>query len=568
MKVKLPKDIVGVKFPKICTIEMNDFDIELFLPSLFFTILAQGRGKAKQTNDPTAIQKFIDLLAHHEALEGFDDVEGRRVLERLVRTTLITTGGVGRSSIGTNEQITSVVPYTLLAHKAGFPTKGRQRSVDTFVYQALRERIGADDALRDFVKRVFGKGIVVGSIPDLGGDYDRKTQLDILSRLSIAFLDGFEKTRPGVSREKNVQSPCPVLVKELATDIYRYLFEFYDSMPTQAFTHHLLILINFELFCYTLKLVQAINELVQNPEKLPAAMNNTLSISSPQIYIDFTGSPTGYSLDMARSCVRRDVETYQQFLTSNLLLRQLDMYVEKLKRNPRYNASIERKLQSLFSVGEYFQALLQLCDDPIIGMSIDAVADFDEDRIRKENIQEGEGSDKGALHWLDTLVNGAEGSVERVVSLLVEGQREEAIVHYFRWYWGVGGLKKPNGVLRGNFNRKSWRYAPTNDLLAVLVQLAAARHMPTGIQEEEGREVQPIRLQAFLQFLEERFGILVDRPPAQFEGAEYAAAARDNLRAMLRRLRQMGIFHDLSDDFTVQSLYPPYASKIAAKVEV
>ena len=66
-----------------------------------------------------------------------------------------------------------------------------------------------------------------------------------------------------------MQSPCPTLVQELATDIYRYLFEFYDSMPTQAFTHHLLILINFELFSYTLKLVQAINELVQNPEHLP-----------------------------------------------------------------------------------------------------------------------------------------------------------------------------------------------------------------------------------------------------------------------------------------------------------
>ena len=38
MKIKLPKDIVGVKFPRVSIIEMNDFDIDLFLPSLFFTI--------------------------------------------------------------------------------------------------------------------------------------------------------------------------------------------------------------------------------------------------------------------------------------------------------------------------------------------------------------------------------------------------------------------------------------------------------------------------------------------------------------------------------------------------
>lgn len=262
------------------------------------------------------------------------------------------------------------------------------------------------------------------------------------------------------------------------------------------------------------------------------------------------------------------VETYQHFLTSNLLLRQLDMYVEKLKRNSRYKATIEQKLQSSLSAGEYFQALLQLRDDPIIGLSIDAVADFDEDRIRKENIQEGEEEGADALQWLDATIDNTKGSVERVTDLLVEGQREEAIAHYFRWYWGVGGLKKTNGILRGNLvNRKSWRYAPTNDLLAVLVQLAAARQ-PLKTKREEGQVVPSIRLQEFLLFLEERFGIIVDRPPAQFEGAEYAAAAHDNLRAMLRRLRQMGIFHDLSDDFTVQRLYPPYASKLAEKVKV
>ena len=48
--------------------------------------------------------------------------------------------------------------------------------------------------------------------------------------------------------EKNIPSPCPALTKELATDLNRYLFAYYDTMPIQAFTDHLLILINFELF--------------------------------------------------------------------------------------------------------------------------------------------------------------------------------------------------------------------------------------------------------------------------------------------------------------------------------
>jgi hypothetical protein len=74
-------------------------------------------------------------------------------------------------------------------------------------------------------------------------------------------------------------------------------------------------------------------------------------------------------------------------------------------------------------------------------------------------------------------------------------------------------------------------------------------------------------LQAFLSFLEERFGIIIDHPPEPFEGADYSAAARDNLRAMLKRLRQMGIFRDLSDDFTVQRLHPPYSGELVAQAE-
>lgn len=571
MKIKLPKDMKGVKYPRIFTIEMNNFDIDLFLPSLFFTILSEGRGKARRANDPSAIAKYIDVLAQHSSLEGFNDAEGRKVLERLVRTTLITIGDVGRSARG--EQITSIVPYTLLAHKPGFPAEGsRHRGADTFIYQALRERLGADDMLRAFVKMVFGRGVIIGNLPMLGGEYDGQTELDTLTRLSIAFLDGFANTNPGIKRDKNFPSPCPALAGELATDLWRYLFAYYNLMPIQAFTQHVLTLINFELFNYTLKLVYAVNELVQNPENLPLAMRDSLEPSPPLLYLDFTEASSGYSQEMAKACVRRDIEAYQQFLSSNLLLRQLDHYIEDLRRNPRRKTVIEITLPSGVSGAQFLQGLLLLRDDPIIGPSIDAAASFDEDRIRQENTNEGDEDNPDALNWLDTIVGTTENDVERVVNLLIEGQRGNAIDHFIQWYWGVGGMKKSQGVLRGSANsRMSWRYAPTNDLLAVFVQLAAARSSMianTDRQDEGEQEGRQLRLQDFLQFLEERFGILVDRPPAPFTGAEYTAAAHDNLRAMLRRLRQMGIFRDLSDDFTVQRLHPPYAGKEMKRVEV
>src|SRR5260370_7061559 len=109
-------------------------------------------------------------------------------------------------------------------------------------------------------------------------------------------------------------------------------------MAIKAFSQHLLVLINFELFNYTLKLVNAVNNLVHHPERLPNAMLDKAEPSPPQLYLDFTESSGGYSQEMAKACVRRDIETYQQFLSSNFLLRPLDIYIQKLKRNPRYRS--------------------------------------------------------------------------------------------------------------------------------------------------------------------------------------------------------------------------------------
>lgn len=555
-------------FPSVLTLEMSGFDIDLFLPALFFAILAKGKGKARQVNDPKKIADFIDQLAHHPILQGFDSLEGRKVLERLVRTTLITTSKIGRAHTG--EQISSIIPYTLLSHKPGFPATGsRQRKADTFIYQALREcirsdnklRTISDNKLRTIMETAFGHGVEIGKDSDLGGAYDGETDLDTLTRLSIAFLDGFENTKPGLSREEDVPSSCPALFRELGTDILDYLSKFCTFMPTQAFTYHLLALINFELFNYTLKLVHAINALVRNPETLPEAMRDEPVPSSPQLYLDFTGASAGRSLEMAKACVRRDVEAYQQFLSSNLLLRQLDRYVEDLKRNQRRKVDIEKMLPSKASGAHYLQGLLLLQNNPNVQANFDASAQRDENRIIAENTSADGSDDTELLMWLDTVASTAETDVERVVNLLAEAQHDDIGRHFMPWYWGVGGMRQPHGVLTGHVpQRQSWRYAPSNDLLAVLVQVVAARL-------SKPNELQSIRLQEFLKFLENRFGILIDKPPTPFEGTEYAAAARDNLRAMLRRLRQMGIFRDLSDDFTVQRLHPPYVGEETIRVE-
>lgn len=564
MKIRLPKDLRGLAFPRLLTIELNSFDVDFLLPALFFRILASGKQRARVVNEPRQIANFIDKLSQHPALQGFDDAEGRRMLDRLVRTELITVGGVGRGHKG--EQILTVAPYTILTHKTGFPKESsRVRGVDTFLYKVLRDAIGSDEPLRQHFKDVFGRGVKVNAVPMLGGSYDGTTELDTLTRLAIAFLDGFEATHVGQRGVTLNEPACPDLARKMGKDLLRYVFIYANRMPSQALTYNFRALINLELFAYTLKLATATNALVHEPKELPPAMQEQALSSAPQIYIDFTAGADSLSKRMATECVRRDIESYQRYLSSSLLLRQLDSYVNALRRNAQRRAQIETALGDETAGPLYFQALLLLREHEDIWSEIEASARHDEDRIRQENRM---GDDEGTseeLDWLDDALVGVESDVDRVVALILNGQNVRNLANAFQWFRAAGGLTKPYGLLEGNLKgRQSWRYAPSNDLLAVLVQLAAVRieQKVSGGSHQQANDPQPIRLQDFLAFLSKRFGILVDRPPEPFEGAEYTAAARENLRAMLRRLRQMGIFDDLSDDFTVQSLTPPYAQVI------
>ncbi len=574
MKIIIPKEMRGVSFPKVLTVELNDFDIDRLLPALFLKVLGGGRMRGRNKNDPTKIHAYVDHLAEHPAVQGFDDSEGIRLLEKLVRTALITIGGVGRSR-QQGEQIMSIVPYTLLAYKPGFPRESsRHRNVDTFLYHTLRRVQGADEPLQTVFKRVFGKGITVGPMPELDARYDGTTELDTLSRLSAAFVDGFNPIGVVTAGKKDevtppVLSPCAELADQVARDLLGYLLTFYRRMPPQALTHYLLGLINLELFTYTLKTIYAINALVHHPDPLPPAMHSPYEPSPPHLYLDFTGKPGSLSQEMANECVRRDIEAYQHFLTSNLLLRQLDKYVEELLEAPELQDVLETVIPTKKEGATYLQGLLLLRDHSEIGRDLRSRAIQDETAIRKATIQElFEDSNKNgdakneASAFMNDVAGSAITSVDRVVAFLVEAQHQQVMKNYIGWYRSTGGLLKSHGLLAGNVKgRKSWRYAPRNDLLAVLVQLAVVRER----SKNQGTTPQQntIRLQDFLHFLEWRFGILVDRPPAPFHGADYAAAARENLQAMLRRLRQMGIFRDLSDDFTVQRLHAPYMNSVA-----
>ena len=105
-------------------------------------------------------------------------------------------------------------------------------------------------------------------------------------------------------------------------------------------------------------------------------------------------------------------------------------------------------------------------------------------------------------------------------------------------------------MLSGNTTgRRNWRYVISDELLPGVVQLAFAD--PWFVGRRSSRRLQ---LRDLLAYLEQCFGVIVDRPPGFLDSSTTRAAARENLTAFKRKLRQMGYFDELSDDFSAQYL--------------
>jgi hypothetical protein len=125
------------------------------------------------------------------------------------------------------------------------------------------------------------------------------------------------------------------------------------------------------------------------------------------------------------------------------------------------------------------------------------------------------------------------------------------------WFYSVSGFNRSYGIMSGNTRgaRRVARYTLSNELLSALVHVALADQ---GWDEGE-RRIPAVRLplQEFLRRIESRYGLLIDKPPASETSAEAVEAARHNLEAFKVRLRQIGVFENLSDDFDAQYLQRP-----------
>jgi hypothetical protein len=547
VSIPLPTPLRTYQYRPLTVFSLLDTDTDRVLPQLFEMCVKGGRSSRSRT-DASDFAGYRDAMLQRGFVRGFTTDRDLALLDGWLRSCVVDMGRSGRGKTG--EQMLAVAPLTLAAYRAGLPKeRTRHRGLDDVVYSLLLaelERQGADASgpgsararLRELVTRTVGRGLAIGPEPRWEPQLDDPERLDIGALLEFRFVEGFEMADAREIDATTSDSPLPGVAADLGAMLLAHLRAYGDRLPVPSLMSSFAALLALGAFTFSLRADAAARELLRNGER-PADMAPGLAPASPvELYCDFTGDLGSESDRMSRRCVERDLDRVR------LAFRDRMAFVVVEQALPRIPGEAERRAG--LSRADQLVHLASLRDH----RRVETYAMGRIDDIVAEATASGDATEP-ELEFLERVQAGDASEVDKLLDILEHVNQGRAIRNAVSWFWSAGGLEKPYGVLRGSArSRRSWRYAPTDELLTAL--LLAVFVEPDGVTT---RPTMPLR--EVLDALRHRFGILVDRPPAFLDGAEARAAASANLDAFTLRLQLLGCFDSLSDDFSVQVVRHP-----------
>ncbi len=535
MAIRLPKRFRGYGCPVLFDVELNDFDLEAALQGLFFRVRSRGRTWVVPKR-PEEVSELVKPLVHDPHLEGWHrDENGRRLLEQWLRVAVLKVGRRGRAHRG--EKVQFVQPIHYLASKAPFRYSGYRR-VHHFLYETLRDAV-TDPSPESFLHRLFLRAFGPGASYEDGRTYDGHyadgSELDIEQALFLFFLEHVQPA--GVSRSGHRAEPpaLPRHAAQMGRDLVLFLESFADRLPARALTQMFLALISLHLTAYTRTLWAQSEKAL--PDRVWPLADEPVPV--PECYLDFTGDGSGLSTQLATDSYHEDLDRIPAFLKLALLVRLADEYAQDFESAVYADRDTDRP--------SYLFKLLKSTRTSQFNMWAsfawrDLEQHADSDDLPRELLEETK------QKWSRT----GGDHIEKLVGFLYEVQHQHAAQNATRWLRSATALNRDYGCLVGSKGPGRRWYTLNRTALAAAVYLASVALKPPGSERQRAPQPRPFRLMDLLTFLRQRFGICIDRPPRHRDSAETRRAARENLGAFKRTLRQMGFFDDMSDDFTAQ----------------
>ncbi|MBW0089613.1 hypothetical protein I4I73_11700 [Pseudonocardia sp. KRD-184] len=542
MTITLPTPLRTYQYRPLTVFSLLDTDTDRVLPQLFEMCVKGGRSSRSRT-DARDYEGYKRALLESGTVTGFDDARSEALLDGWLRSCVVDMGAVGRAKTG--EQMLAVAPLTLAAYRAGLPKeRTRHRGIDDVVYRLLLGAIGSESSanataeLRALVTRTIGRGLAIGPGPTWEPRLEDASRLDIGALLAFRFVEGFGM---GDAREVDAvapDSPLPGVSGDLGAILLAHLRTYGERLPVPALMSSFAALMALGLFTFSLRADAAARELLRNGRPPADLVDGPAPASPLELYCDFTGDLGSESDRLSRRCVERDLDRVRLAFRDRMTLVVVEQALPRIPGEQERREALSRpgRLVQLAMLREHRR-----------------VESYAEGRI-DDLIADAEGSGDASdteLEFLRRVQASDEPELDKLLDVLEHVNQAKAVRNAVAWFWSVGGLEKPYGLLRGTVrSRRSWRYAPGDELLTALLLAVFVR--PDG---KTSRATMSLR--EVLDALAHRFGILIDRPPSFLDGAEAREAATANREAFTQRLQLLGCFDSLSDDFSVQIVRHP-----------
>ncbi len=564
MRFKIPSQsgftrMKSIKNDEIMPILFDDTDLDRMFTVLFERCVKQGetglpRSKKDfaEDGDLNLEKRIIPALAKNENLVGFDSEDGREILLNWIKTSTLEFTTEGKTKRG--EQIDYMKFLSLAMYRSGLPkseNRSSTRGIDSTAYRAILSYVGklpgcekpGREIHSSVTSTTLGTGIDFEPIhyPWASPVYNEKDAIDINALLQLRLLENFEakvsRTKRTVQADldnaiQTLDLPFSNVLDDLARDFYNMTKAFGSKSGVELLSMFKSI---FSLRLYRLPIILS--------QQLKYARENGAENEiQHEMFFDFTRSRKSASYRLANESVLADINRASEIISNLVYFREAYDMVKKTKsRLDEYNRLSPN--EKIIYLSQYTKSN---------NASDKAFALIEE--------METYYTDKGAegVEYLDVIREAkVDSNFDWLISLILSDVEERGLKSLKKWFYSVGGLKEQMeansvAILAGDKkSMKSWHYAMSDSVLNTLLHLCFVRDNGTVIHRKE------IELSVVIEDFRKRFGILIDVPPRGSESPEDMQAATENLAAFKSRIKQLGWFEGLSDDFDAQYISKP-----------
>ena len=517
------------RLSQVSVLDIRFVGLDQLLTRLWLRVLHDNRNLTPRIESLQVVQELAHLMERSPRFYGFDK---QSVAETWLRADLVKT--LKRQP----NTFTVARPLHDRAVRLRNPREDGDSNASLVIYGWLHH---CDPELLDALKSFL--------MVDIG------TESIDLATFALGLL-GSEQPEDAERPTDAEAPPAPLCQRHAAifADDLRRLLAYRDVMPRADLVEHMRRLAGLHLALYLLKVFRiAVDAETSGGKRTPCDLLHEQDPSLPcpyqaELLVDCGEDARSAVARMAEAAWATEEELLSRYIRSHLSLRKLWEFAEQLKRRHPKEALPFETVDDIAAVEA--DAKRARIDAYFSNRFDELVTDAKGLKdAQKREAQEAEIRDMEAEYTALGM------SPFRAYVALLAHYSERRWVTYHRYLLdSLFGKNSGDGMLRqplGGRRRRRLSMAP--GILETLTLIAVVGDSARGFV------ARPIRVDELIDRLSSRYGLVVGRPTLEFQADPAATAVlKDNVQRFKARLRETGLYTDLSDAFLAQQVKPRY----------